>query len=262
LLKDGAIQLKHSKLFLCGLKEVGKSTLAKSLQNKCRSKNPKIETVESDARTAGFDYIQTTIPEAGADPWTIVDFAGHMEYYITHEMFLNAANGVFLIVFNVTQPEDVQIQQSMHWLKFINSRNSGDGDIAPHVVLVGSYCDQCNASILQELQESWSNRIRFLQCTFGTQLQVCDTVFFLDCRTADDVLKLLQMEVGQIRITMQKRNPIWIPRVVSEVSGTLPQLLKTLGCLVSVVDVFNTLQKTIKPTQDFSFDRSNVVLGS
>ncbi|XP_070546703.1 uncharacterized protein [Ptychodera flava] len=70
------------KLFLCGYAKVGKTTLGKSLQ--------KIKSNGQYVPTPGIDVSRAAIPSAGK--FSLWDFAGQTEFYVTHNMFLGSGN--------------------------------------------------------------------------------------------------------------------------------------------------------------------------
>eukprot|EP00041_Stephanoeca_diplocostata_P039538 m.1634841 g.1634841 ORF g.1634841 m.1634841 type:complete len:219 (-) comp25416_c1_seq4:542-1198(-) len=109
LLQDGVIELKEGKLLVCGFERVGKTTLVQALKYKQATTFGHTHTplkmrrssLKGTTRTAGFDVSKFVIPLAGDAPWTVVDFAGHVEYYVTHEMLLSAEHAIFIVMCNL-----------------------------------------------------------------------------------------------------------------------------------------------------------------
>ena len=104
-MQDGTVEIRDGKLLVCGFETVGKTTM---VHYALKAKQPGEEASQIDeqwhtgnTRTAGFDVVKMQIPSSGAEPWTVVDFAGHMEYYVTHEMLLKTENAIFIIMCNL-----------------------------------------------------------------------------------------------------------------------------------------------------------------
>eukprot|EP00005_Dracoamoeba_jomungandri_P000755 CAMPEP_0174256266 /NCGR_PEP_ID=MMETSP0439-20130205/5520_1 /TAXON_ID=0 /ORGANISM="Stereomyxa ramosa, Strain Chinc5" /LENGTH=1755 /DNA_ID=CAMNT_0015338793 /DNA_START=1 /DNA_END=5268 /DNA_ORIENTATION=+ len=105
------------------------------------------------------------------------DFAGQEVYYYTHMFFLST-RGIYLIVFNLEQPEE-ENSRIQYWLQSIHTRARG----AP-VILVGThldnkkctgkYLDNLYANLLQKYSSQFRN-IRFfvaLSCTTGKSVDI------------------------------------------------------------------------------------------
>ena len=64
------------------------------------------ETIEKQPAyipTQGIDITKQAIGDAGI--FRIWDCAGHVEYHVSHSMFLGAENSVFIIVYNLTKEQ-------------------------------------------------------------------------------------------------------------------------------------------------------------
>ena len=51
--------------------------------------------------TQGIDITKQSIGDAGI--FRIWDCAGHVEYHVSHSMFLGAENSIFIVVYNLTK---------------------------------------------------------------------------------------------------------------------------------------------------------------
>lgn len=106
-------------------------------------------------RTYGMTVQQVTVPNAGN--FSIWDFSGMREYYVTHEQFLTMRNSIALVVFSLRDSLEKQLAQVRFWLAMIKSRQppasevirfAGENPSKPHVVLVGSFADQQHQQLL------------------------------------------------------------------------------------------------------------------
>eukprot|EP00912_Choanoflagellata_sp_UC4_P001329 UC4_evm1s816 len=68
-------------------------------------------------RTAGVDVKHVSI--SGAGEYTVFDFAGHSEYYLSHELFLENKGSVFVILCSLKDEPVKQRQDILYWLRFI-----------------------------------------------------------------------------------------------------------------------------------------------
>jgi hypothetical protein len=105
-------------------------------------------------RTYGMTVQQVTVPSAGN--FSIWDFSGMREYYVTHEQFLKMRNSIALVVFSLRDSLEKQLAQVRFWLAMIKSRQppsevirfAGENLNKPHIVLVGSFADQQHQQLL------------------------------------------------------------------------------------------------------------------
>ena len=148
------------KLFVCGAAGVGKTELVDSL--KChllrslfRKRSPSSLTQMILKRTYGMTVQQVTVPNAGN--FSIWDFSGMREYYVTHEQFLMMRNSIALVVFSLRDSLEKQLAQVRFWLAMIKSRQPPANEVIrfasenpskPHIVLVGSFADQQHQQLL------------------------------------------------------------------------------------------------------------------
>ena len=102
------------KLLVCGAAGVGKTELIDSL--KCRllyslfrKRSPSSLTQTILRRTYGMIVQQVTVPSAGN--FSVWDFSGMREYYITHEQFLKMRNSIALVVFSLRDSLEKQLAQ-------------------------------------------------------------------------------------------------------------------------------------------------------
>lgn len=118
LLRDGAVELQERILLICGFEKVGKTTFLQNvlsfLQRSFFGKAFRYFAPRAPPRTAGFTVSRMTIPQGGDEPWVVVDFAGHIEYYITHEMMLSTGNGIFVVMCRLSDEWCVNKQAAPH----------------------------------------------------------------------------------------------------------------------------------------------------
>ena len=67
----------------------------------------------------------TSMQLSGRDIFSVWDFAGQVENFITHQFFISTQNTVFTVLVNLTDPLEEQRRQLMRWLGFIKMRNLG-----------------------------------------------------------------------------------------------------------------------------------------
>ena len=76
-------------------------------------------------RTLGIDVNVVKIPKAGK--YTVWDFAGHPEYYVTHSMFMRPENAVFLMMFKIADTVDGVLKNPMDILEQARNEVSNEG---------------------------------------------------------------------------------------------------------------------------------------
>ena len=120
--------LNQLKLCVCGHPRVGKSALRESL---CKNyfqahfgKDVK-QTVDTDVgrHTSGINIASLQL--SSNLTFTLWDFAGQVENFVTHHFFISTESTVFLVMVNLTASLLDQRAQLISWLGFVKSRNLG-----------------------------------------------------------------------------------------------------------------------------------------
>ena len=62
---------------------------------------------------------------SGKDLFSVWDFAGQINSFITHQFFISTQSTVFTVLINLTDSLEDQRIQLMRWLGFIKMRNLG-----------------------------------------------------------------------------------------------------------------------------------------
>ena len=142
----------YSKVFLCGNTSNGKSSLANSLWQRVNviswleMLNPFKQQKKVEPLTAGIVPHQLESNEIGNI--VLYDFAGHPEYYSSHEAVLATlmlrSPAVFIILVKLTDKlEDIE-KQLYYWASFIQNVCSGMLKKS-QVIVVGSHADDKEA---------------------------------------------------------------------------------------------------------------------
>lgn len=127
-------------IFVVGNSGSGKSTLVKALGAESSLLGGMIQVKGVTPMTAGI--IPTTIHSQVFGRVNMYDFAGHEEYYASHEVILQqTTQPLVLLTVNISLPE-VDIQKQLHyWLSMLSS-SKVDASKTLHVVIIGSHADQ------------------------------------------------------------------------------------------------------------------------
>ncbi|XP_035677303.1 death-associated protein kinase 1-like [Branchiostoma floridae] len=141
LQQSGGMKVNRFKVFIGGNETTGKSTLKQSLTKGLLSaliqRLSRRPLSQPHDPTPGVDIGTFHVP--GVGEISVWDFAGQSEYAVTHNMFMDAENTVFIVLYNITDSENTQEKQVHWWLCFIKSCNP---DRQPDVILVASHADQ------------------------------------------------------------------------------------------------------------------------
>ncbi len=76
-----------------------------------------------DRCTFGIEI--TTMQLSGKDLFSVWDFAGQVESFITHQFFISTQSTVFTVLIDLTKQLEEQKCHLMCWLGFIKMRNLG-----------------------------------------------------------------------------------------------------------------------------------------
>lgn len=205
----GQIPVNRAKLLICGAAGVGKTELIDSL--KCHILRSLFRRRSSSnfqqmilKRTHGMTVQHATIPNAGN--FSIWDFSGMKEFYVSHEYFLGSTNSIFILVLSLREPVSKQLAQMQFWLAMIKAKFSPSEIIhhsakavhRPFVILVGSFADQQQptnvdlqssdifavplASSIQQPLDNGRSVLETLSKEFGDFFDFFNTVYAIDCR--------------------------------------------------------------------------------
>ena len=53
---------------------------------------------------------------------SVWDFSGHDSYYIFYDHFIGNTNCIHLVVYRLNDPPQIQLQQVVFWLSFLQAR--------------------------------------------------------------------------------------------------------------------------------------------
>lgn len=133
-------------VFVVGNSGSGKSTLVKALtaqSNIVVSRFVKVKDVTP--RTTGIR--SRTLNSEVFGNAHIYDFAGHEEYYASHEMVLQqTTQPLVLLTLDISLHQHVIEKQLLYWLAILSNTATTDTDVVQctHVVVVGSHVDKLN----------------------------------------------------------------------------------------------------------------------
>lgn len=118
--------LDRVKLCIIGDPEVGKSCLRTSLQRTFLQAallpEPRVEGEERE-ESAGIQIEEGV--RIGNSTYAVWDFAGQLESYITHQLFMTTNSTVYVAIVNLLSPLDDMRAQLTKWLRMIKVRNVG-----------------------------------------------------------------------------------------------------------------------------------------
>lgn len=83
------------------------------------------ETAENDVNRCTFGIEITSMQLSGKDLFSVWDFAGQIDNFITHQFFISTQSTVFTVLINLRDSPEEQKVHLMRWLGFIKMRNLG-----------------------------------------------------------------------------------------------------------------------------------------
>ena len=143
------------KVFVLGDSFAGKSSLVQAIQS-----NPgflgsligrfqKVKGVRQ--QTAGIDLFSFSSSDFGNV--VIYDFAGQREFFTSHTAFLQISSscvpGVFILVVNIADHEDIICQSVQYWVSFIQEC-CAHSNTKPCIIIIGSHADQLDKGAVEE----------------------------------------------------------------------------------------------------------------
>ena len=173
----------YSKVFLCGDTTAGKSSLCELI--KYRSDKSYDHEYDPSYRvtvtplTAGIEVHTITSLEIGHI--VMYDFAGHREYYSSHNAVLEnlmlRSPAVFVVVNKLTEPEDAIKKNLYYWLNFIKNVNTKLSKQS-QVIIVGSHVDKLQFSDVTYIEQFIKQTVKH-----GIRRQIFKGYVALDCRS-------------------------------------------------------------------------------
>ncbi len=153
LLKETVSALDSSpkplvKVFVIGDTGAGKSTLTRSLESACSTKGLRLlkqftKVIGVRPRTPGIYPLRIDGKLFGSV--MMYDFAGHKEFYASHDSVLSnavvgASSAICLIVADLSQTDEEFEGKVQYWLHFLENKCCR-ATVKPHVIIVGSHAD-------------------------------------------------------------------------------------------------------------------------
>ncbi|KAI8513302.1 Unconventional myosin-XVI [Branchiostoma belcheri] len=217
--QSGGLKVDRVKLCFCGPQEAGKSTLMESLQTGpvvAFFRDRMTPDDQPHEPTPGVNVGTAKIP--GVGQVSVWDFAGQSEYAVTHSMFMDAENTIFIVMYNIMDNIKKQKREVHWWLCFIKSCNTKS---KPYVILLASHADQTDtghqrASFILELMTS----------EFKNYMNISNEVFLLDCRkTRKTDMRRLKDLLTRLRTDLLEHQRA-IPKLCAEIIKCLPKWAK------------------------------------
>ncbi len=148
-------------IFVVGNSGSGKSTLVKAISRDKsfikRVFNLKIKGVVP--LTPGI--VPITLDHEIFGRVNIFDFAGHEEYYASHEMILcQSSHPLVLLVLNISLPLSEVEKQLQYWLAILSNASTNETCKIMHVIIIGSYADLINKSTTSKIENLISSTIK------------------------------------------------------------------------------------------------------
>ncbi|CAH1270762.1 DAPK1 [Branchiostoma lanceolatum] len=215
LQKSGGVKVNRCKVFVFGKAETGKSTLKGSLKRgrvaalfQGTSKTSSAE--EPHDPTPGVDVGTFHVP--GVGEVSLWDFAGQAEYAVTHSMFMDAENTVFIVLYNIMDDSETQEQEVHFWLSFIKACNPNR---QPDVILVASHTDKVALSRGRRLA---THILALMKAEFKAHLRIADEVILMDCRKtwSEEMsrLKSLLVKIRESLLQNQRDMPLLCAKII------------------------------------------------
>ncbi|XP_078594438.1 uncharacterized protein LOC144872256 [Branchiostoma floridae x Branchiostoma japonicum] len=249
--KSGGVKFNRFKVFLGGNETNGKSTLKQSLTKGLLSaliqKLSRRSAEEPYDPTPGVDIGTFHVP--GVGEVSVWDFAGQAEYAVTHNMFMDAENTVFIVLYNILNDSETNEQQVHWWLCFIKSCNPNR---QPDVILVASHADRV---ALSTGQHRAALVIQAMKAEFQDHLRIADEVILMNCRkTGTPEMNRLKKMLVRIREDLLKHQKD-MPHLCAKIMDHLPGWYEKTGPKCPVMrwpDYVDEVKRFYElPTEDF-----------
>ncbi|XP_072044256.1 uncharacterized protein [Amphiura filiformis] len=188
LMLEGETKLDTVKVLLLGEPAAGKTTLTKGITDEDPAYTP----------TAGIDIDEFSLE--GAGNFSIWDCAGHEEFHVTHSLFLEGDNTIFLVVYDLSvltrkkKAKERYYEKLKYWLCFAKA-GIRQNSTKPTVLLVGTHLDQ--VSTKTNGKKAAQGTVQALQDLFKEFLNISDCTIALNTKKKDsEEMACLKSQLG------------------------------------------------------------------
>jgi hypothetical protein len=136
------------------------------------------EPLKEDERTAGVSV--DVVDVEGVGEVSMWDYAGHSEFYLTHELFLVDSTALFIVVCSLKNAPDARESAVMYWVRFIRTRFVASANQhRPIVLLVGTNKDDPHSMVQANAHTHTRVNLIYLIATIYLFSAGCGGSFFL-----------------------------------------------------------------------------------
>ncbi|XP_071039017.1 death-associated protein kinase 1 [Parasteatoda tepidariorum] len=163
-----------------------------------------------DTYSRGIDIQQVNI--SGIGNVSIWEFSGHEPYYMTYDNFIGNTNCLHIVFFSLKDEYDIQLQQVLYWLAFLQSRIPiqeplgfcGKSSKPARIVLIATHADLASCSRVtstgEYLSSEASSILQVARLHFGNVFDIHDSVFVLDAHVVGSpAIKALKTYIAQCK---------------------------------------------------------------
>ena len=255
VLKEFPVLSPSVKVYIIGYRLSGKSTLTKALQDEDSQVKGRFFNVSGvTSETAGIDPVQFNSKRCGKI--TLYDFAGHKEYYGSHEaLFESTSHPVFLIVVDLSLADEEILKTLKYWIS-LASKGVTCAQSQADIILVGSHADMLRT---KELKAKCGLLAEFVRTLPELHFENVEGVGWaeLDCRksASDGMSKLRQLleqscRLARFQADYNNTNAVLLLRFLTERyigrrnACTFSTLFDAL--LHEEIEVYNTLKHPLR----------------
>ncbi|CAM6083561.1 unnamed protein product [Calypogeia fissa] len=218
----------HSKVYICGDPEVGKTTLRKTLQRSFwKSFFSWEKKTRMEQRTRGIDVsiVASKVNNEGEKPNYLLvwDMAGQREYHLLHNSFLpdlRSAKGnatSFIVVCSSKTSLTESKQQLIYWLRFIASSCGNTTENPRHVLVVVNNIG--GDSKAMAMKPNWEQFIVHQRQVFKNFLDINTDPFIVDVRLYQSVQHVKSNLLNHARRSLQDET---VPEICQFIERNLP----------------------------------------
>lgn len=160
--------------------------------------------------THGIDIHQVNV--SGVGDLSLWEFSGHEPYYVVYDRFIGSTDCLHVVVFSLSEPFDVQLQQVLFWLSFLQARippqeplgKYGKSSKAAKVVLIATHADTSNCQRNNNSNEYVSTEaeavLEVAQQRFRHIFDIHETVYVMDAHVVGSLaMKSLKQYMSSVR---------------------------------------------------------------
>lgn len=168
-----------------------------------------------ETQTKGIDCQQTYI--SGVGDLSIWEFSGHPCYYQVYDHFIGDINCLHAIVFRLSDPVEIQLDNIIFWLHFIQSRMPitepllfcGKSNQHARIILIATHADLASQTMsFEDIEQHLKDIMQKVSVKFRHYFDIYENIFMMDASVAGSAgMRQLKQYIHSVKQSLVQELP-------------------------------------------------------